>query len=98
MRAVSNKTAGKLSRYRLSLDDISIYLYKFMSAGYQQAAEMIIKSNIRTQEDKKARHFTGMFSKHGGPSNPDQEAILAFLLIKWRCHIKLIWKPRRRTI
>ena len=35
--------------------NISIYLDKFMRAGYQQAAEMIIKSNIRTQEGNKAR-------------------------------------------
>ena len=42
----SKKTAGKLSRHHLFLVNISIYLDKFMLAGYQQAAEMI---NIRSQ-------------------------------------------------
>ena len=33
---------ASVGRHRLSLVNISIYLDKFMCAGYQQAAEMII--------------------------------------------------------
>ena len=70
---------------------ISIYLDTFRLM-YQQAAEMIIASNIRTQEGNKARTA----SSHSPNVDGGREAISAFLFIKWRCHchIKLIWKPR----
>ena len=71
-----------------------------MRAGYQQTAEMLYLSNIRTQEGNKARTestcdklFQNMAGWHCRASQTG-DAISAFLLIKWRCHIKLIWNPR----
>ena len=46
---------ASLVQHRLFLVNISIYLDKFMRAGYQQAADMLYISNIRTQEGNKAR-------------------------------------------
>ena len=43
-----------VSRHRLSLVNISIYLYEFMRAGYQQAIEILNMSNIWTQGRNKA--------------------------------------------
>ena len=52
------RSAGReaiVSRHRLSLVNISIYLDKFMRAGYQQAVEILNMSAMRTQEGNKAR-------------------------------------------
>ena len=82
--------------------NISVYFDKFIRAEYQQAVEIYL-SNIRTQEGNKAQTESTRrqtISKHGGLallSKPDLETISAFHLIKWRCHIKLIWNPRTRS-
>ena len=87
-----------VGQHCLSLVNISIYLDKCMPAGYQQTAGMLYLSNIRTQEGNKARtELTRqqIISNHGGlalSSKPDRGG---YLSLKWRCHIKLIWNPRR---
>ena len=94
-----------VGRHRLFLVNISIYLDKFMRAGYQQAAKMLYLSNIRTLEGNKARTASSLSPNYfktmpmaawtGRPHTGKQSA---FLLINWRGHMKLIWKPMRRTI
>ena len=70
-------------RHRLSLVNISIHMDEFMLAGYQQTAEMVYISNIRTQEGNKARTESTrrqIISKHGGlalSSKPDRGCYLS---------------------
>ena len=60
---------ASVGQHHLSLVNISIYLDKFMHAGYKQTAEMLYLSNIGTQEGNKARIESTrqqIISKHGG--------------------------------
>ena len=57
---------ASVCRHRLSLFNISIYLDKFMLAGYQLAAEMLYLSNIWTQEGNQAQTASTQFQNMAG--------------------------------
>ena len=76
---------ASMGQHRLSLVNISIYLDKFMLAGYKQTAEMLYLSNIRTQEENKARIASTNYFKtwRAGTveqARPGTQFISAFIL------------------
>ena len=89
MAARSAGRQDSVDRHCLFLVNISIYLDKFICAGYQQAVEILNMSNISTQEGNKARTKSlcspndfKIMSMVAGSGWPHAGKQYAFLLIK----------------